>query len=1108
MVPGLHVLTFNFHEPYLCLLAKTGYRFTVGQYTSAPLAREWQLRFRPVPANVELVPESQWRRELESGAYDVVIAHNEMNAADLLGCKTPCLLVCHNRRTFLETTITGDREAGLRRYRELLERLREQFQFIFISESKQADYGIQGRVIRPGIDVEEYGGYSGHMPEVLRVGNMMRARDLMFDVAFQERVCRGFPNTVVGEDPTIPHARPSASYSDLLETYRSRRCLLHVTREEYEDGYNLSTLEAMACGMPVVALANKTSPFTDGVDGLVSGEAAVLRKRIEELLFDRERAATIGARGRATAAREFPIGAFIEKWRDAIETAAEHRPRRPREQRAKSGADFPRLDILMEYFANPITTARYVEEALREDHNVATIGGVLPDEILREWGFEGSPPVCRRPNYERWIGDPVRPLVLAAAAGMQPAFYFWVDCGVDALPPDIESVPYPRVCYLIDTHCAFEMRAAYAQKFHFTFVAQRAHISRLIETGVPNVAWLPLACCPALHQVPPRERLLDVAFVGSVPEDNRDDRRTRLINRIRERFPNSRIGRAWPEEMARTYAAAKIVLNISAACDLNMRVFEGMASGALLITDEADGLEELFQDRKHLVIYRSDDELIPLIEKYLADEGERGRIARAGQQCVLEHHTYRARMRHMTLLLTEELGMLGGTSGETRFSMGGYYRSPRPELAAHVPKYVERVLDCGCGGGEFGFGLKRRGAKEVVGVELVERAWSFARDRLDNAILGNIEEIELPYADGHFDCVVFGDVLEHLVDPAATLRKVARVLATDGVIVMSIPNARFWQTIQMLANGRWKYEDAGIMDRTHLRFFCAPDMAQMVIDAGLEVIKLQPLSVYPAEQLVRDARGCIRLGKVTIGPLDDVEYRDFLTYQYLVVAAKPGMDRLIWAKRAIDAGDYPAAFEAARDAAGAPEAERRRLMGKAMAEMGKVREAVALYREALRLDPGDASTAEQLGLLLIAQDRPDEAEPLLRQALAATPANTRAQGALGLIHYVHGDFAAAAECFLPVLADDWHNEALVLRLIDCAMHLKRPALAEAQARRFVEFYPGNGEVSVAYARLLLALGRPGEARHALETALVLNPDFAPAAELLAALQGSRRAASM
>lgn len=1095
-----HVLTFNFHEPYLCLMAKTGLRIAVGLYDKQPYARPWQTKFRAVPKNVTLVEEAQWRRDLNAGVYDVAIAHNEMNAANIYGAPAPCILVCHNRRSFLETTVAGDKEQGKHAYEKLLARLRETFSFVFISESKRVDYRIDGEVIPPGIDVEEFGGYRGDVREVLRVGNAMRSRNLMFDVDFQERVCEGFPNRVVGEDAGMPNARPSRSFEELLERYRGLRCLLHVTREAYEDGYNLSTLEAMACGMPVVSLANTTSPITDGVDGFVSYDADVLRWRIRDLLDDRELARTIGAKGRETVANAFPLSAFVERWREVIEKTAEKRARRGAAVGAQFDSGLPRTKILLEYCKSPFSTGNYFETALRKDNDVLTTGVRIPDDMLREWGYGGAIPALRPHDVPRMQKDPFASVTTRLPNDWAPGMYMWIDSGVADLADDLETLNVPRICYMIDTHCAFDTRLAIARRFNFTFLAQKTRLADFVQAGIPNVAWMPLACSPELHDVGPMERKYDVAFVGGVPDDP-NDRRKRLLDAVKEHFPNCWIGRAWPEEMARIYAQAKIVVNACVGRDINMRVYEALASGALLITDEADGLEELFKDNEHLIVYRRDEDLLDRVDYFLKNDAERERIASAGRALVLGEHTYRHRTREMMLMVLESLGALGGISGESRYSKGGYYRSPRPELQAHVPLRAKRVLDCGCGGGEFGLALKHRGATEVCGIEIVERAYAFAKQNLDHAILGSIEQIELPWEDEYFDCVVFGDVLEHLIDPIHALKKASRVLARDGVIVMSIPNIRFWQQVMMHANGRWQYEDAGIMDRTHLRFFCAPDMHQMVADAGLDVLTIQPLSMWPPKELPRDKDGCLRLGKVTLGPLDDAEYQDLLVYQYLVVAAKPGMDRLADAKFALENLDHQAAYSLAESAEHVDDRERKRIMAKAMVRAGQLERAEALYRDAIAAHPGDPECTAELGLLLVASGREDEAEPLLRAALERNPEHHRAIGALGLIALSRGDVSGAMERFSRALEIEVDNAAIVARLLDCAAMLGEFDTALPAARRFADFYPGNTDIALRLAQALHAAGQSQEAIDRLETVMLLYPGHPAATELQARIRG-------
>lgn len=1078
-MPPPRVLTFNFHEPYLCLMAKTGLTLHVGQYESGPLRRPWFQHYRPKPPNIVLVPERQWRADLMAGKYDVVIAHNENNALNILEAPVPKLLVCHNRKTFLMTTATTRQGDARQSFAELIERLQQEFEFVFISESKKRDYSLPGRVILPGIDIEEFGGYSGAERRVLRVGNMMRERDLMFDVDFQEQAVTRLPNVVVGENPGITDSKPASSFDELLWHYRNERCLLHVTRQEYEDGYNLVMLEAMAAGMPVVALANETSPITDGVDGFAAPDAATLRNRLVELLENQDLAREIGARGRETVARAFPIEAFVERWREAIFVAAERHPRRAKSTTAS------RERVLLHYMASPITTGRYFERALRERCDVVTAGFRAPEEVLELWGFGSAPP----PYPPHDINLPLQTTWAAIRDGLPPGFdpdlYFWIDSGPKSPPDGLDAVKIPKVAYLIDSHVAPDLRLSMAKPFDCVFLAQKAQVETFREAGVKHVFWMPLACSPELHDTGSFERTVDVAYVGSFSTEE-DQRRPRLLEEIRNRYPNHYIGKAWPEDMARIYARSKIVVNACVNHDVNMRVFEAMASGALLITDTADGLEDLFRNGEHLVIYRSDSALPNLIDYYFKHPEERERIARQGQELVLREHTYAHRVEEILRLTRVTLGLAAANTDEPEIS--DYYECARPEILPHVPLHARRVLDVGCGAGAFSWTLKRyRPNIEISGIEIVPAAAEKARRILEKVIVGNIEEMELPFESDYFDCIVCADVLEHLKDPVAALRKLARVLAPDGVIVISIPNVHYFAVLDTLSQGRWPYMDRGILDRTHLRFFCHDEIAQMIRDAGLEVGELAPLNFVEPERCRREEDGAVRLGKVTIENVSDDELERLRVYQYRVLACKPGEDRLRRAQLALDAGKPEAALALALNALAVDECARRRIAARACVKLGQLTKAETYYREALELRADADDLAGELGILLVAMNRTGEARELLERARAANPENGRVIGALGLASVAEDRPEEAYSLLKQALETSFDHTSLLSHFTALAERLNRIEVALPLMARFADFYPGNLDLALLCADWCARLGRTGEARDRLESVLLLQP---------------------
>lgn len=167
-----------------------------------------------------------------------------------------------------------------------------------------------------------------------------------------------------------------------------------------------------------------------------------------------------------------------------------------------------------------------------------------------------------------------------------------------------------------------------------------------------------------------------------------------------------------------------------------------------------------------------------------------------------------------------------------------YYDQVRPELIQQIPQTAKKILDVGCGSGQTGLHLKKSRDEniEVVGIEFVESIGNKAIENLDQAFVGNVEELTLPYPHGYFDCILYGDVLEHLVDPWKVLATHYDLLGVNGCVVASIPNIAYFKVISMLKKGQWKYEDAGIMDKTHLRFFTHKSMLEMFDQTGYNAV--------------------------------------------------------------------------------------------------------------------------------------------------------------------------------------------------------------------------------------------------------------------------------
>lgn len=218
-------------------------------------------------------------------------------------------------------------------------------------------------------------------------------------------------------------------------------------------------------------------------------------------------------------------------------------------------------------------------------------------------------------------------------------------------PRGFENLKCPSIAYLIDVHRGLEERLEFGKFFDFIFLAQKDYLPFFKNAGFKHVYWLPFGCDPSLYPLFPCERNLDVAFVGQM--DMKGSRRQSILARVLPKFStNDYLHFYSPIKMAEIYSRAKIVFNVSIGGDLNMRIFEAMASGALLVTDRIqNGMDDLFQEGVHFVGYSDCDEAIEKIRFYLLHEKERNHIASTAKELVLSKHTYAHRWNDIKLTL-------------------------------------------------------------------------------------------------------------------------------------------------------------------------------------------------------------------------------------------------------------------------------------------------------------------------------------------------------------------------------------------------------------------------------------------------------------------------
>ncbi len=207
-----------------------------------------------------------------------------------------------------------------------------------------------------------------------------------------------------------------------------------------------------------------------------------------------------------------------------------------------------------------------------------------------------------------------------------------------------------------------------------------------------------------------------------------------------------------------------------------------------------------------------------------------------------------------------------------------------------IPKDARQVIDVGCGAGALGASIKRAlPDAQVRGVERVPSQAERAKRVLDDAVAADAAAPP-PSAWPVADCLVFADVLEHLVDPWATLSAWRARSAPKAWAVISIPNVSHVSVVSGLRRGRFDYANEGLLDRTHLRFFTRVGACNLVEKAGFEIARLERTFAYPGPALRRKLlTAWVKQSyqpEVTRERFFDARYTwvDSLTHQFLILA--------------------------------------------------------------------------------------------------------------------------------------------------------------------------------------------------------------------------------
>lgn len=208
-----------------------------------------------------------------------------------------------------------------------------------------------------------------------------------------------------------------------------------------------------------------------------------------------------------------------------------------------------------------------------------------------------------------------------------------------------------------------------------------------------------------------------------------------------------------------------------------------------------------------------------------------------------------------------------------------------PDILKIMPGNLRRVIEVGCSSGALARAYCSINPECIyIGIEIDPDYAEVAKTSCNEVICENIESL----AEEKFlrlfpsDCWIFGDTLEHLYDPWGLLRRIKPQLSADAQIIACIPNAQHWSIQANLNGGLFRYEDQGLMDRTHIRWFTKTTIIELFESTGYKIIEGFPrVFDEPAREKVLPS---IRAMALAIGVDPDQAANNAIPLQWVIRA--------------------------------------------------------------------------------------------------------------------------------------------------------------------------------------------------------------------------------
>ena len=203
--------------------------------------------------------------------------------------------------------------------------------------------------------------------------------------------------------------------------------------------------------------------------------------------------------------------------------------------------------------------------------------------------------------------------------------------------------------------------------------------------------------------------------------------------------------------------------------------------------------------------------------------------------------------------------------------MKNYYEQSRLEMVDFLPPTYSKVLEIGCGVGNFSVNLQSNA--EVWGVEPNKQSAEIAQKLMYTVLIGKYADVEKQIPNRYFDLVICNDVIEHMDDHEYFLNSICTKISDNKYLMASVPNVRYWRLLyDYIVKKEWTYRDRGILDKTHQRFFTEKSIKRSLINHGFSIMKFRGINNMASFKQKLFVRFLI---SITLGYYSDIQYMEF-----------------------------------------------------------------------------------------------------------------------------------------------------------------------------------------------------------------------------------------